>query len=301
MTDEQNQMIMTIKRIAAMIEHDQLSMENCPVSDITEALHYSLNYQDNAPLAEDISMQYGELIKYMIANNQKSECCYMLDMMADWMQYEYEKDSYNDKKYSDISKQLDDAKEDNRLFDNIVQQYKSHSMDDAFLSEHTYHTLALVKEKGSIELFKEISSCVYDANLRRIAQQDKKKIAFFVKDSAEWSCEGVYKLYATRPDCEVVITVAPFFVGTQQTIFDTYNKTIAFFTERGFNTIGLYDQYQDRIKSWKEIGSPDIVFHLNPYYTAMSPGSSTNYHMLFTGKYSVKQPVIRKWLKNILI
>lgn len=273
-TDEQNQMIMTIKKIAAMIEQEQLSMGDCPVSDITEALHYALNYRDNAPLSEDISLQYGDLIKYMIANGQKAECCYMLDMMADWIRYEYEKDSYNDKKYSDISKQLEDAKEDNRLFDNIVQRYKSHSMDDAFLGEHTYHTLALVKEKGSIELFKEISSCVYDTNLRRIARQNKKKIAFFVKDSAEWSCEEVYKLYAARPDCEVVVTVAPFFVGTQQTILDTYNNTIAYFAERGFNTIGLYDQYQDSIKSWKEVGSPDIVFHLNPYYTAFIGSSS---------------------------
>ena len=98
-TDEQNQMIMTIKRIAAMIEQEQLSMGDCPVSDITEALHYALNYRDNAPLSEDISLQYGDLIKYMIANGQKAECCYMLDMMADWIRYEYEKDSYNDKKY----------------------------------------------------------------------------------------------------------------------------------------------------------------------------------------------------------
>lgn len=268
MTDEQKQMVATIKKIAMMIEKGQMALEACPVSDISTALYYALSYEDNADFADDISSQYGELIKYMILNGQKAELCYMLDLIAGLMEYEYEKDCYNNKRYSDISKELQDVKEDNRIFDEIVQRYKDQSMDDTFLDEHTYHSLAVVKEKGGVELFKKISSYVYETDLERIRGQKKKKIAFLVKDSAEWSCDELYKIYDKCPDYEVMVVVAPFFVGTEQTIFDTYNKTISYFEERKFNVVGLYDMYQKRVKNWKEIGTPDIVFHLNPYYTA---------------------------------
>ena len=150
--------------------------------------------------------------------------------------------------------------------DNIIERYTAGTIDDEFLLGNTYKALANVELTGDIKLFKDISNAVFDANLRRIRSKETKKIVFFLKDSAEWSCEALYQIFSSRDEYEVSIAVAPYFMGTEQTITHTYLNTIKYFEDRDYSVIAMYDQKNDEYKTWQEIGMPDIVFHLNPHY-----------------------------------
>lgn len=67
------------------------------------------------------------------------------------------------------------------VFDEILQCYEKNGINEKFLEDHTYQSLVSVKEKGSIELFKEISAKVYETALNCIRKKQVKKIVFLLK------------------------------------------------------------------------------------------------------------------------
>ena len=286
MTEKQKQTVDTIKQIALMIEQGKMSLEMCPVSDLKTVLYCVLDYKDNMDITKQVVEQYCELLEKTISNAQISDCCKLLMIMAHYISYELEKNAIYKEEYSQVVQELQNIKNKNHLYDEIIDCYKQNKIDEGFINEHTYQSLVAIKEKGNIELFKKVSKEIHDLQIENIKLKENKKIVFFLKDSAEWSCEELYKKYAANPKYNVEIVVAPFFVGTEKTIYDTYFNTINYFKDCGYNTIGIYDVYQGRYKSWREIGIPDIVIHLNPHYTAFrQTGSICNFPLSILNVY----------------
>lgn len=273
MTEEQKKIVDTMKEISEMIESGQLPINQCPFSDLRTVYYCALCYPNDITRAESIAADYCKLLQTIASMGAKEELCQMLKLMIKSMEYEYEKRNYYEDQNILLNKQLEDEKNNHSIYDEIVEYYKTDRINEKFLNEHTYQSLICVKEKGNIDLFKKISSEVYKKKLEQLKEKKIKKIVFFLKDSAEWSCEELYQKFSQTAEYEVSIVVAPFYAGTDKTIQDTYMDTIKYFEKRNFHTIGMYDIYQNRFKSWKEIGVPDIVFHLNPHYTAFRESS----------------------------
>lgn len=274
MIEEQKKLVETIEQISAMIENGKMPLELCPVSDLEQAFSCALNYNSTDNDSEQMVSDFSILFDKMVEEKQKKESAMLLQFVAHVILYELEKRSFYDKKCAELVAKIEKIEEANNLYEEIIKHYHEKTINEEFLESHTYHSLVEVKKRGDMELFKKISSTVYETIIDRLRKKDTIKIVFFLKDSAEWSCEELYKKYSRSDKYEITIVVAPFFVGTQKTITDTYTNTIEYFKERNIPVVGIYDIYQSRYKSWKEIGLPDIVFHLNPHYTAFNGSSN---------------------------
>lgn len=258
-TEEQEKIIATVKQISQMLQNGKMPLELCPVSDLKTVLYLALCYQDNTSLAEQASKKFENMLEKEMIKGDNSQCEELVEFAALCMECVFDMKDYYESRETN----------ENVLYHNIMKHYRENTIDEKFLEEHTYQSLVEVKKKGEIGLFKEVSQCVYAVALERIRKKKTKKIVFLLKDSAEWSCEELYRRISEKPEIEIQIAVTPFGVGTQQTITNTYINTIEYFKNRGDNVIGMYELYQGRYRSWKEIGMPDIVFHLNPHHGAL--------------------------------
>lgn len=274
MTEEQKKTVGMVEKISQMIQSGKMPLELCPVSELKTALCCALSYKENVSLAEEMAEGFCDILENQILAGERWGCQKIVELMAKCMESAFDIQSYYVEKIVMLQNEFQRAQGENELYQNIVRHYREGKIDEKFLSDHTCQSLVAIKKKGEIELFKEISQCVYKVALQQIQRKKNKKIVFFLKDSAEWSCEELYHKVAEMPGIETSIVVAPFYVGTSQTIMNTYVNTIKYFQERGYDTVGLYNLYQGRYMSWKEIGVPDIIFHLNPHYTAFRESSN---------------------------
>ena len=274
MTKEQNEIITTIEKMLEMVKSGELPLDMCPISNFRTVYYCALCYANDIKLAEQIAEEYCTVLQSLAANGARTEFCMMLELMIKSMKYEYEKRSYYEKQNKILADKLEEMQNGTSVFDEILQCYEKNGINEKFLEDHTYQSLVSVKEKGSIELFKEISAKVYETALNCIRKKQVKKIVFLLKDSAEWSCEELYKRFNETSGYEVCVAVAPFFAGSQQAVSKMYLDTVQYFRERKIDTVEMYDIQKNRYKSWEEIGMPDIVFHLNPHYKAFAESSN---------------------------
>lgn len=274
MTNEQNEIITTIEKMLEMVKSGELPLDMCPISNFRTVYYCALCYANDIKLAEQIAEEYCTVLQSLAANGARTEFCMMLELMIKSMKYEYEKRSYYEKQNKILADKLEEMQNGTSVFDEILQCYEKNGINEKFLEDHTYQSLVSVKEKGSIELFKEISAKVYETALNCIRKKQEKKIVFLLKDSAEWSCEELYKRFNETSGYEVCVAVAPFFAGSQQAVSKMYLDTVQYFRERKIDTVEMYDIQKNRYKSWEEIGMPDIVFHLNPHYKAFAESSN---------------------------
>ena len=274
MTNEQNEIITTIEKMLEMVKSGELPLDMCPISNFRTVYYCALCYANDIKLAEQIAEEYCTVLQSLAANGARTEFCMMLELMIKSMKYEYEKRSYYEKQNKILADKLEEMQNGTSVFDEILQCYEKNGINEKFLEDHTYQSLVSVKEKGSIELFKEISAKVYETALNCIRKKQVKKIVFLLKDSAEWSCEELYKRFNETSGYEVCVAVAPFFAGSQQAVSKMYLDTVQYFRERKIDTVEMYAIQKNRYKSWEEIGMPDIVFHLNPHYKAFAESSN---------------------------
>lgn len=223
-------------------------MKDLVIEDVLALLGKSLTYCDSKTHS-DVVAEAEEIFNRIRQEKDQSEilCARFLSELAGCIEQEFEKAL--------------------SLYREIKNAYDTQSLDEDFVDTHTYQSLVQVKQRD-LDLFRKISGCVYDINLTRLREKDKLKITFFVKDSAEWSCEELYQKFCATPDIEVQIIVAPFLIGTQKTVFDTYLRTVSYFQNRGMSVTGLYDMHRKVYLDWNGIGRTDILFLLNPHYQA---------------------------------
>ena len=247
MNDKQiEEIISQYKTLAQNIREGIIDLTNQDITNIVTILKMCLQYCDGRP-HNDIVSKANELLHKIQVENDRELCANLLVSFAERIQKFYEKSLF--------------------YYREIVDAYNNGSLDQEFINTHTYQNLVQVKQRD-VELFQIISRHVFDINLKRIQKKHKLKVTFFLKDSAEWSCEELYKKFAASPDIEVNIVAAPFLLGTPKSILDIYAHTLSYFTKRGMDVIGLYDTEGEQYLSWESIGKPDILFLLNPHYTA---------------------------------
>lgn len=234
--------------LARQAECGTLRIEELVIEDVLVLLEKSLTYCDSKQHGDTVD-EAKEIFNGVMQAEAHREilCCQFLMGLADCIRQEFEKALY--------------------LYQEIKNAYDMRSLDENFVNTHTYESLVQVKQRD-LNLFLEISHCVYDINVGRMRGKDKLNITFLLKDSAEWSCEELYQKFSASPDMEVRIAVAPFCMGTRKTIFDTYQKTISYFQHRGMDVTGLYDMDRGEYLDWSCMERPDILFLLNPHYQA---------------------------------
>lgn len=269
MDKEQDEIVAAVKQMANMVTLGQLRGEEIPFTDIQELLKYSFKYGDDR-YSESLIAAFMDLLRTEVAGQDKNKCGQFLDLMSECMKSNFVMKDYYQKRETDI---IQSARQmlynHNGIYEEIVKHYNENQIDAGFLETHTYESLAIIKEeKGEIELFEKIAGKVFESAIQLIRKKETVKIAFFLKDSAEWSCEEIYHRFQQNERFKLSIVVAPFQVGTPKTIADTYAQTAKYFKDKGYDVTELYDVFQNRYKSWKEIGVPDIIFHLNPHYSA---------------------------------
>jgi hypothetical protein len=150
----------------------------------------------------------------------------------------------------------------------MAQTWMEGGLTDTYIAEHTWEEVTLLKAEGKVELFWNVCEEIRSKNIERIKKQDKIKVAFFIKDSAEWSTESLYRTLLQDDRYEVYVLVAPYIVGTKVTIADTYKRTVEYFENKGYQTYEMAEFAGldiMRYKTWNELPVPDVVFMLNPY------------------------------------
>lgn len=267
MNEDQKNIVKTIKNLATAVEEQRLFPEQIPVSDLKEALRCTLRYKDNDTSGDRLAEMCCDVLQTGITSQNAEICQKTILLMAELMEHFFEQEEYHKGQEEIILQNADRLLKDNAIYEEILEKYQEQTIDDTFLEEHTCQSLVAVKERGTLQQFRDISDAVHTAALKRIGRRGIHKIMFLVKDSAEWSCEELYQKVIQILGLEVVILVAPFMTGTPEVIRDTYLQTLEWFKKRGYHTIEAYDLYQNRYLSWGEIGIPDIMFHLNPHYT----------------------------------
>lgn len=148
----------------------------------------------------------------------------------------------------------------------LVTKYRSESLDDIELQKYTYHYLASVKWCYGIDKFNDIRNEIYRVNIDKMKKMKKIKVVFLVAYVSTWSCESLYRILKEDVRFETYLVVHPFLNGTDNTIIDAYKKVLNYFVSRGYPVVGAYDIDANENLNWMEIGSPDIIFHLNPHY-----------------------------------
>ena len=267
MNEDQKNIVKTIKNLAAAVEEQRLFPEQIPVSDLKEALRCTLRYKDNDTSGDRLAEMCCDVLQTGIISQNAEICQKTILLMAELMEHFFEQEEYHKGQEEIILQNADRLLKDNVIYEEILEKYREQTIDDTFLEEHTCQSLVAVKERGTLQQFRDISDAVHTAALKRIGRRSLHKIMFLVKDSAEWSCEELYQKLIQMPGLEVEVLVAPFMTGTPEVIRDTYQEALDWFQKKGFRTIAAYDLYQNRYLSWNEIGTPDVIFHLNPHYT----------------------------------
>lgn len=148
----------------------------------------------------------------------------------------------------------------------IMELYLNAGLDENSISRFTYHYLASVKWCCGIDTFMELSAVIHKLNISRIRRKGKIKVAFLNAFASVWACTMLYDILRASKSFEPYIIVAPFHNGTEDTIMETYTKTVNYFKENGYELIEGYDVVNGRQLTWRELGTPDIIVHQNPHY-----------------------------------
>lgn len=125
---------------------------------------------------------------------------------------------------------------------------------------------------GGEKFYRQIYEIAIKCGISCIQQKLKKKkkvnVAFLTISAAEWPAESVYRLLEHNPKVEEYLVICPLMDRSMENMEDAFEKTASFFEKHGYNTRRAYDKKNKKVKSWDEIGKPDIVIHLSHWYQA---------------------------------
>lgn len=126
---------------------------------------------------------------------------------------------------------------------------------------------------GGSKLYKQIYDIAMKCGKCHVKQKyekrEKIKIAFLVISAAEWPAESVYRLLKQNLYIEVYLVVCPLIDRATENMIDAFEKTAFFFEKHGYDVRRAYDSENKRVRSWEEVGKPDIVIHLSPWYKSL--------------------------------
>ena len=160
-------------------------------------------------------------------------------------------------------------KSENQLVDinktlNLIKTYTAKHLDETAIEKYTYRHIYKCMDIN-FDLFKETLNEVYKINIQSIKRKNKIKISFLAVTASTWSCDSLYKKLISDGRFDTNIIVTPFLNGTLSTINEIYCETKNFFDEKGYKNIGIYNEQTDKYLNFEEVGSPDVLFHLNPH------------------------------------
>ena len=103
-------------------------------------------------------------------------------------------------------------------------------------------------------------------NCSRLRESKKPiRVAFLVYSSAEWQCEGIYRLMEQDDAFDPWITVCAYGHGTDETIRNTYIDTCSYFRRaRTYHHIE-YLGYCNRCIPENRLDRYDLIFYISPY------------------------------------
>lgn len=132
----------------------------------------------------------------------------------------------------------------------------------------------LLKSYRTIKRFHKWKSqkCVYDKCVMDLRKRNQKiKVLFILKDSAEWKYDSVYQLMEKDDAFEPIILICPLILYPNlEYATKLYAKSYASFLERGCNVIKASNEVTEKPISVGEI-NPDIVFYSSPWTQYIHP------------------------------
>ena len=276
MREENEKIIQSLTTIKDKLEQGKISLHDIPVDEISDLLSAVFMVE---PLAEthkesllhDIEIMYS-LSEHCGDTTQQGAVFGMLDQL---LRIWWGMDEIREDEKAQAKKELWKYQETEKL----LNLYYEDKLTDDYISEHTWGSVVHLKDGKDVNLFWEICTAIQKKNIERIKKQSKIRVAFLTKDSAEWSADALYQSLANDERYEVSVMVAPFFVGSEITVKDTYELAVQYFREKGYRTVPMCkieDQLRFWYHSWEEIQKPDIIFMLNPHYTAFEGSSKVS-------------------------
>lgn len=132
----------------------------------------------------------------------------------------------------------------------------------------------LLKSYRTIKRFLKWKSqkCVYDKCVTDLRKRNQKiKVLFILKDSAEWKYDSVYQLMEKDDAFEPIILICPLILYPNlEYATKLYAKSYASFLERGCNVIKASNEVTENPINVGEI-NPDIVFYSSPWTQYIHP------------------------------
>lgn len=176
--------------------------------------------------------------------------------------------------------QKQELQEELRLIQNLFDGIDAGDFNDvtSIPNKYTFRYLKSIWDlqtalDGGSDLYKQIYDIAMKCGIchvkQKYAEGKKIKIAFLVISAAEWPAESVYRLLQENPLLEVYLVICPLIDRSSENMVDAFEKTACFFEKNGYDVRRAYDSENERVRSWDEVGKPDIVMHLSHWYKSL--------------------------------
>lgn len=265
MEEDYRGFVQILQKIADRLREGKISLRDIREEDIQVLVQNIFN--------KDICEMYFEVYKFIARYGDAGQQGSVISLLKELIQY-----------YDEKTGKLLEQRSAYTKYQDIITAYSENELTDEFISGKTWESVALLKDEKKVKLFSRVCDAVNERNIERIKKQSKIKIAFLTKDSAEWSVDVLYQKLLHDERYEVYVIVAPFFVGTDTTIKDTYELAVKYFVNKEYPVVGICDILGERLsekgepeyffKSWDDMPKPDVLFLLNPHYKAFLNSSS---------------------------
>jgi len=278
MNEEMEKVLLTLTRLTDKIKSGEMPLSTVPITSLKGILVNWLKYGDEDALIGQIADDWGNNLYNLTGGEQGDKelfakiICLTVECMRLWSEREAHYNRHLNHMLN-IANNNNAFALDNYLYGEITKLYKQDRLDGAYVERSTYRSLASVIKKNEVSLFKDIADRVFQINIERIKKQKKVTVAFFLYHDMKWSCEAIYKKLAENPEFDVFIAAAPHYAHPHW-LWDDYKSCLEYFRGRGFKIVGMYDLTHGRYLSWEEIGTPDIIFNLDPYHMAFTESAN---------------------------
>lgn len=123
-------------------------------------------------------------------------------------------------------------------------------------------------------IYRQIYTLAIACGKNRIKSKERKgekiKIAFLAISAAEWPAGDLYQMFIKNEKVECCVIVVPLIDRDSDCSRDTYRQTYRFFLENSYLVKGAYNEENDSILTWDDLGGmPDIMVHLTPWYESL--------------------------------
>lgn len=103
------------------------------------------------------------------------------------------------------------------------------------------------------------------AEMERLRDATRIKVAFFLIHESVWKCEVIYQLMREHPRFEPVVVICPCTTYAHRDRLRAMDGAYRHFSEQGYEVIYTYDEQTGQWLDIKSVIDPDIVFFTNPW------------------------------------